>query len=85
MRIITATDINRLFDGVVYEPLITFFLVRYLDKEAGVMVGKFFKLNDKEDSEMTQAKEGEQQLSSDKACLDDESIIYFLGRKIIQV
>ena len=61
------------------------FLVRFLDKEAGMMVDKFLKVNEKQSSE-GQANGGVQDISRNTSlAVDNESLIYFLGRKLVQV
>lgn len=62
------------------------FLVRYLDKEVGVMVDKLLKANDKQCSER-QANGSVQEIlrESRSHAGDDESLIFFLGRKLFQV
>ena len=61
------------------------FLVRYLDKEVGVMVDKFLKANDKQSNIQANGSVQEILQESRSHAVDDESLIFFLGRKLFQV
>ena len=69
---------------------LVYFLVRYLDKEAGVMVNKLLKTNEKPGEE--KQANGAVQEDSEKSiatstghAVESESMMYFLGRTFFQV